>query len=104
MYTTPPPPSNQQHQRVPPNPTPAPEPSNGGSNFLVIALVGGVVAGGTYWYFSPSGTADDLKRRTKADEALAKQKAHELSDAGKARANDAIKQGQEKYSELKVSI
>ncbi|KAF5345318.1 hypothetical protein D9758_008487 [Tetrapyrgos nigripes] len=73
------------------------------SNTLVFGAVAVAAAAGAYWYYNNQDEATRLQAKAKADEEEAKKKAREAVDSGRARLDDAVKQGQLKYDELKAS-
>jgi len=80
---------------------PGPDVKKPKNNTLLITVLAAAVAAGGYWYYSES---DDLQAEAKAHEEEAKKKAREATEAGKARLEDAYKQGQVKYGEMKASV
>lgn len=66
-------------------------------------VAGAAAAAGAYWYYSRPEDVQDLKDKTRREEEEIKRKAHDLSDLSKARAQDALRQGQEKYDEIRAS-
>ncbi|KAH9915670.1 uncharacterized protein B0H18DRAFT_1087477 [Fomitopsis serialis] len=83
------------------SPTPSDVPKPEKSNMLWI--LGGVTAAsvGAWYYLNMEGENVHEKRQKDAEEAA--QKARELSDAGKRTAQDAVKEGQKGYYDLKAA-
>lgn len=73
---------------------------------MIISAVAAL--GGLYYYYTRSQPVD-LREKAKQDDEAMRRKAREarndvkgVGEAGKARAEDAMRQGQEKYDDVKV--
>lgn len=91
--TTPPPPGQ---------PAGSSKQQNSGSNGILYGALGLAAAAGAYYYFTGEDVGN-LQKKAKEDQEAMSRKAHESVDAGKARADDAYKQAQGKYDEIKAS-
>ncbi|KAI8992871.1 hypothetical protein BD414DRAFT_482521 [Trametes punicea] len=83
-----------------PKPNDIPKPSGGNNTLLLV--VGGAAAVGIGYYYMRQSQPDPHAQRV-ADQERVKQKAEELRDAGKATAHDAVREGESKYEQTKVS-
>ncbi|KAJ3727094.1 hypothetical protein C8R42DRAFT_639475 [Lentinula raphanica] len=81
--------------------TEVPQPKS--NNGLLIGTLVAAAGAGAYWYYSNPDEAARLEAKAKKDEEEAVQKAREAGSAGKARIEDAYRQGQLKFDEAKAS-
>lgn len=97
MATVPPPPD-------PTHPTDGPQPTDKPSNnsLLWVAVAAAGAGAGMYWY-SQQAESDPHADRLQNQERV-QQKAQELKEAGKATAQDALREGQAGYDKAKVRV
>ncbi|KAI0930698.1 hypothetical protein AcW1_003655 [Taiwanofungus camphoratus] len=89
------------HPTDTPSPSDVPKPS--GSNNTLLWLVGGTGLALGGWYYMRERKQEDATARRKADQEKARAKAGELGDATKRTAQDAVKEGEQGYSNIKAS-
>lgn len=71
---------------------------------MYVALGVAAAGGGAYYYLNNNpDQVRDLKAKAQRDEHEVKQKARETADAAKSRADDAYRQGKDKFDDVKVS-
>jgi hypothetical protein len=72
------------------------------SNTVFLVVTGTAAAAGAYWYLTRPQHVKEVKEKIKRNKEDLSAKARELSDAGRAQAQDVAAQSREKYAEAKV--